>query len=201
MPVQASSTGATFTVLSTTDAGNHLRVTSTQESAYIAGLVSLAVEIAEDITGRSLASKKYSYKLDRFPCGAFIYLPMPPLLTSTCISSITYIDTDGSTDTWGSTYYTVDAHSVPARLTPAYQETWPIALNVPNAVTITYDAGYASSSQVPFGLLHAVKFMVGHWWSNRQDVVTGGGFMTPVSIPKNSDWLLASYKVPFYEGY
>lgn len=200
MPVAASSTGASFTVLSTTDAMTHLRVTSTNEAGYIGNLVSLAVEYVENITGRSLANRKYTWKLDSFPDGEFLYLPKPPLAYSTGISSITYIDTDGSTDTWGSTYYTVDATSVPARLTPAYQETWPITRDVPNSVTITFDGGYTSSSNVPHNLLHAVRFITAHYWANRQEVVSSPGF-NPVSIPKNSDWLMAPYIIPFFEGY
>jgi uncharacterized phiE125 gp8 family phage protein len=200
MPIAASSTGGSFTVLSTTDAGTHLRVTSTSEASYIGSLVSLAVEYVENVTGRSLANKKYTWKLDRFPDRYVLFCPKPPLAYSTAVASITYIDTDGSTDTWGSTYYTVDAHSVPARITPAYQETWPITLNVPNAVTITFDAGYTSSSLVPHSLLHAVRFITAHYWANRQEVVSSPGFV-PMQVPKNSDWLMAPYIVPFFEGY
>lgn len=200
MPIAASSTAGSFTVLSTTDAMTHLRVTSTNEATYIGSLVSLAVEYVENITGRSLANKKYTWKLDSFPNCSYLHVPKPPLAYSTAVTSITYIDTNQSTQTWGSTYYTVDATSIPARITPAYQEIWPITLNVPNAVTITFDAGYTSSSYVPNSLLHAVRFITAHYWANRQEVVSSPGF-TPTAVPKNSDWLMAPYIVPFFEGY
>jgi uncharacterized phiE125 gp8 family phage protein len=198
MPVSASSTGSSFTVLSTTDLKTHLRVTDTNSDSYIGALADVAISLVEAQTGRSLGSRKYTWTMDGFPCQSYLYVPKPPLQS---VTSITYIDTDESTQTWGSTYYTVDTNSVPARISPAYQESWPINLNIPNSVTITFTAGYGSSSQVPAALLHAAKFIGAHLWTNRQDVVMGNGFQTAVTIPQNSSWLLAPYQVPFFEGY
>lgn len=198
MPVSASSTGASFTVPSTTDLKTHFRVTDTNSDDYIAALSSAVMTHLEAVTGRAIGSRKYTWTLDSFPCSWVLYVPKPPLQS---VTSITYIDTDGSTDTWGSTYYTVDTASVPARITPAYQETWPITRDVPNAVTIVFTAGYTSSGQVPTDLIHAGKFIAGHLWVNRQDVVANPMGLSPVEMPRNSDWLLAKYQVPFFEGY
>ena len=180
------------------EAKEHLRVTDTNSDSYIQGLIAVVTEHVEAQTGRTLITTQYTWKLDGFPCGQYLYVPKPPLQS---INSITYIDTDGSTDTWGSTYYTADSVSIPARLTPAYQETWPITRDVPNAVTVTFTAGSSYLSGVPEGIKHAIKFLCAHYWTNRQESITVAGLVTSVNLPKNSDWLLAKYQVPFFEGY
>jgi uncharacterized phiE125 gp8 family phage protein len=197
MPISVS-TKASHYPITLEEAKEHLRVTDTNSDSYIQGLIAMVAEQVEAQTGRTLITTQYTWKLDGFPCEYMMYVPKPPLQS---ISSITYIDTDGSTDTWGSTYYSVDNTSIPARLYPAYQETWPITLNVPNAVTITYVAGSSYLGGVPEGLKHAMKFLIAHYWSNRQESVTAAALVTSVNTPKASDWLLAKYQVPFFEGY
>jgi uncharacterized phiE125 gp8 family phage protein len=198
VPISVS-TKASHYPITVEEAKEHLRVTDTNSDSYIQDLIAMVTEYVEGVTGRTLITTQYTWKLDTFPCDQYLYVPKPPLQA---VSSITYIDTDESTQTWGSTYYTVDSHSIPARLTPAYQETWPITLNVPNAVTITYTAGHSSHlGGVPGGIKHAIKFLVAHYWSNRQEAVTAAALVTSVNTPKASDWLLARYQVPFFEGY
>lgn len=198
MPI-APSTKASHYPITLEEAKEHLRVTDTNSDSYIQGLIAVVTEYVEGVTDRTLITTEYIWKQDQFPCKYTMLVPKPPLQA---VSAITYIDSNGSTQTWGSTYYTVDTVSIPARLTPAYQETWPITLNVPNAVTVTFTAGYSSHlGGVPERIKHAIKFLVAHYWSNRQEAVTAVGSIASVNTPKNSDWLLASFVVPFFEGY
>lgn len=198
MPI-AVSTKASHFPITLDEAKEHLRVTDNNSDSYIQGLIAMVTEYVEGVSGRTLITTQYQWKLDGFPCQQFLYVPKPPLQS---VNAITYIDTDESTQTWGSTYYTADTVSQPARISPAYQESWPITLNVPNAVTLTFTAGYGSHlGAVPEPLKHALKFLVAHYWAYRQETVAGAALITSVNLPKNSDWLLASYQVPFYEGY
>jgi len=198
MPISVS-TKASHYPITLEEAKEHLRVTDTNSDSYIQGLIAMVTEYVEGVTSRTLITTQYTWTRDEFPRAQCMLVPKPPLQS---ISSITYIDTNQSTQTWGSTYYTVDTASVPARICPAYQETWPITLNVPNAVTVTYTAGYGNHlGAVPEGIKHAIKFLVAHYWSNRQESVTAAALVTSVNTPKASDWLLARYQVPFFEGY
>lgn len=198
MPI-AVSTKASHYPVTLEEAKEHLRVTDTNSDSYIQGLIAVATKKAESHTGRTLITTEYIWKQDGFPYACELYVPKPPLQS---VSSITYIDTDESTATWGSTYYGYDTVSIPGRIYPAYQESWPINLNIQNSVTVTFTAGHSSHlGGVPEDIKHAIKFIVGHYWTNRQDHVVSAGFVNSVTIPKNSEWLLADYQVPSFEGY
>lgn len=198
MPISVS-TKASHYPITLEEAKEHLRVTDSNSDSYIQGLIAAVTEQVEAHTGRTLVTTQYTWKMDSFPNCEYLYVPKCPLQA---VSSITYIDTDESTDTWGSTYYGVDSVRIPARIYPAYQEMWPITLGIPNAVTVTYTAGHSSHhGGIPEGIKHAMKFLVGHYWMNRQDYVTAAGLVSSVATPKASDYLLAKYQVPFFEGY
>jgi uncharacterized phiE125 gp8 family phage protein len=78
---------------------------------------------------------------DGFP--TTIYLSQPPAQS---VTSITYIDTDGETQTLASDQYVVDVNSAPARVYEAYNVTWPTTLKIKNAVTVKFLAGYGDAA-------------------------------------------------------
>lgn len=120
----------------------------------------------EQITGRALAEQTFELVLDRFPggctrvhesgriTGPFIYLPRTPLID---VVSITYIDDTGASQTMDSADYIVDTDSVPARVTPAYDEVWPTTQFRINAVRVRFRAGYANDSPTPEYLPEPLK--------------------------------------------
>ena len=152
------------------EAKDHLRVDITDDDTYIDALVKSARIWAEDFTRRSFVTQTWILKADAFPIGNVIYLPSPPLSS---ITSIKYIDTAGTTQTWASSKYDVDTDSEPGRIVPAFGEVWPTTRLVIDAVTITFDTGYGAASSVPEDIKHAIKFLVGHWYENREEVVVG----------------------------
>lgn len=83
-------------------------------------------------------------RLDWFPCE--IELRRPPVQS---VTSVEYVDTAGSTQTLASSRYQLDASSAPGRLRPAYGDSWPTIRLIPNAVTITFVAGYLTAAAVP----------------------------------------------------
>ena len=109
-------------------------------------------------------------KLDHVPCGTDIKFPNPPLLT---VSSFAYVDTSGNSTTWSSTNYSVLSDADPGRLALAYNASWPAVRTQPEAITITYTAGYGAASAVPQTIKHAVKMLVAHWYESREPVVIG----------------------------
>lgn len=84
--------------------------------------------------------------LDAFP--DVIRLPRSPV---TSVTSIVYTDTDGDEQTLSASNYKLDSASLEARITPAYDETWPSARTETGAVIVTFIAGYASAAVVPAG--------------------------------------------------
>lgn len=179
------------------EAKAHLRVESTAEDALIQALIAAAREYAESVTGRQLVTATWDLKLDAFPAdGAAIELPKAPLRS---ITSVTYVDTAGATQTWASGKYVVDAPSgpeaLPGRLAPAYGESYPATRDTLNAVTIRFEAGYGTAADVPQAIKQAMLLHIGHLYENRQSVVVGAGAGAAIAVPQATDWLLAPYRV------
>lgn len=200
MPIAVTSSGrATTLPISLAEAKAYLKVDHSDEDAVIQSMIEAVTDRTENYLGRALINTQFQWKLDCFPYGETLYVPKPPLVS---IDSITYLaSSDGGTTSWGSTYYNVDTFSLPGRLEPAYDEVWPTNVRTQNnAVTIKFTAGYGSvSTDVPESLRLGMKFMLGHVYENRQDVVVGTGYC--VEMPQASEFFLAPARVHFFEGY
>jgi len=170
----------------------HLRVDSSDDDTYISALIKAARKKLEADTGRALITQTWKLILDRFPDSddEAILMPKAPLQS---VSSITYVDTDGVTQTWDSSEYRVDTDSVPGRITPAYNQSWPTTRSVTGAVTITFVAGYGNSSQnIPDDLRHAMRLLIGHWYENREEVVAG---VSIAQVPQAYQFLKQSHTI------
>lgn len=118
----------------------HLRVDTTDEDTLIGAYLASARRWVETYTRRSLVRQTRRYRLDGFG-GSAIELPNSPLRA---VEAITYVDSNGTEQTWTSANYRVDAHSDIPRIEPAWGESWPTTRDVLNAVSIQYSAGYAA---------------------------------------------------------
>lgn len=67
-----------------------------------------------------------------------------------------------------STLYNVDATSEPARIEPVEAQTWPSTLDIVNAVTVDFVAGYGAASAVPENAKSAIKMMVADSYEHRE---------------------------------
>jgi uncharacterized phiE125 gp8 family phage protein len=191
MPLSLQRTvDATTEPVTLAEAKTHLRVVDTAEDDYITALIGVARQHAEMLTGRQFITGTFTLTLDRFP-GYFgdITLPRPSLIG---VSSITYIDLDGATQTVSPALYQVDAQSQPGRLRPAYAQSWPTAKEQMNCVTITFTAGFgAAASNVPKAIKQAVLLLVSQWFENREPLVIG---TIVAQVPMTVDALLGPYR-------
>jgi len=131
---------ATTDPVSLTEAKLHLRVDSSADDELIRNLVHAATVWCERYEGRAYCVQTITAKMDKWTDE--IVLPVAPLLK---VDSVSYIDTAGTTQTLASTFYNVDTTREPGRITLAYQKTWPALYAVPDAITIVYKVGYATS--------------------------------------------------------
>lgn len=140
------------------EAKQHLRVDTDDENGEIDGCIAAAREYVETFTQRPLLTQTWDLKLDAFPCGEAIVLPLPPV---SAVSSISYIATDGTTTTWSSSLYDTDLPAGPkaqrARITPAYGQSYPSTRDVMNAVTVRFVCGYGTAGAVPELIKVAMK--------------------------------------------
>ena len=177
------------------DAKGHLRVDVADEDGLIAGLIESARQWVEAFTHRKLLTQTWDLKMDAFPCGEIV-LPFPPV---SAVSSITYVDTSGTTQTWSASLYTTDLPSgpeaMPGRIVPVYGGYFPSTRCVPNAVTVRFVCGYADEAAVPMSIRQAMLLLVGHWFAHRENVVVGNVSNIISETPVTVQALLTPYYV------
>ena len=139
----------------------HIRVDHIEMDAAITAWIAAAREAAEIFSGKQFVDATYVYKLDGFPHSAWfdsrILLPRTPLDS---VSSVTYLDTNGDSQTLATSVYEVDTSSLPGRIRLKFNQTWPNTQLHPEVVTITFIAGYGAASVVPESIKTAIKMIV-----------------------------------------
>lgn len=177
--------------LSVADAKKHLNLATehTEDDAYITDLITVAVGVAQTFTNRQFISATYVLRLDAFPTE--IHPPKPPLAS---VTSITYTDAGGTSQTLAASKYQVDIYSMPARIRPAYGEWWPATRpDTYGAVILTYIAGYGSvASAVPLRIRQALKAIVATLYEHREPVITG---LSVERIPETAERLLWPFRI------
>ena len=165
------------------DLRDHLRIDDS-EDIYVQTLARAAREWCEMFTRRQFVDATYQLTLDEFSDA--MELPRPPLDS---VTSIAYIDEDGNSQILDSSIYSVDTGVEPGLVRLAYNQSWPAIRSTPNAVTITYIAGYGGPVAVPAVCKHAIKLLVGHWYENREDVVVSDRVRV-IKVPTSVETLL-----------
>lgn len=177
------------------EAKAHLRVDDTAEDDLILNLIAAYrshVDGKDGVLNRALITQTWDLYLDRFPyCGSqAIQIPLPPLQS---ITSVKYYDTDAVLQTMSSGDYFLDSVSEPAQLHPAYNMSWPTALDRVNSVIVRFVAGYGSAeTDVPQAIRQAGLLVLGHWYANRESVSVGNAV---AEMPQSAKWLLDPFKV------
>jgi uncharacterized phiE125 gp8 family phage protein len=145
------------------------------EDALIEGYLGAAREFAELYTRRALATQTLELALDAFPSAA-IELPGGTIQS---ITSVSYVDIDGTAQTIDTANFVLDDYSEPAWLLPADGFTWPSTQSVVNAVKVRFVAGYSIADDspqtypLPKSIRAALLLMLGHLYENREDTTAG----------------------------
>lgn len=173
------------------EARTHCRIDGNQDDELLYILTRTAREYAETYTGRSFVNTTWEHRVDQFP--RFFDLPKAPLSS---VTSITYVDALGATQTLSQNAYQVVSDTGPyaqkARIVEAYNQNWPTARGQADDVRVRYVAGYGSPTDVPMTVRAAIKLMIGHLYENREATLTG----TIVSeFPLGFAALLSPFKV------
>lgn len=156
----------------------HLRAGSGDES-LIQALIEAAREDFETETGRQLVTATWQVKLSGFPkycrgVAQAIEIPLPPLQQ---VNFVKYVDSSGVQQTWDPTQYQVDTFVGPrcqrGRLYPKPGVMYPGVLDIVDAVTIEFVAGYGEPGAVPSVHKALIKLMIGELYANRERTVAG----------------------------
>lgn len=135
---------------------------------FLEAAITQAREQFEYDTGIVCCTSTWVEKLDEWPCENYITLQRRPVAS---VSSITYLDTDGTSQTWSSSNYTLDSNRTIPTIFLTYGASFPALRTIQNAVTITYVAGYGTASSVPKLAKQAVMLAAAHAFSQREPLI------------------------------
>lgn len=171
--------------------GAEVPTTNTTADPELVAWITTARQTCETFTHRAFITQTWDQKLDAFPANDCFLMPKAPLVS---VTSITYVDSNGDTQTVAAANYTVVTPSgpecAPGFIVPAYSLYWPVARSVPNAVIVRFVAGYGAASTVPAPIKAAMKLLIAHWYAQREAVVVG-------TITKELEWAVNSLLWPY----
>ena len=170
----------------------HLRIDTSDDDTYINLCIKAARQWVEGQTHLAMMAQTWDYFIDGgWPTRnglLWITLPLNPVPAQTSPSTviITYVDSDGASQTLAQTQYTLVGRRYGSYIVPAYGVSWPTVRNVPNAITVRFLAG-SNSSPVAFPqeLHQAVMILAGHYYENRE---------TAIDAPKAVEALISPFR-------
>lgn len=155
--------------LTAVEVKDHLRVTFDGEDAAIEDWIKSAREYLDGptgILGRALFTQTWELVLDAFPCADAIILPLPPLQS---VTSITYLDPEGASQTLSTDVYGVDDSGVEGVIFRKAGQSWPSTLCQRGAVVVRFVAGYGDTAEdIPRRLVAAMKLHISDLFENRE---------------------------------
>lgn len=169
-------TGPVEEPISIEEARLHLNVDQEAHDSLIAAQIIAARQWAEKKTKRAFVTQTWRMRLERFPINECIYFNPTPLQS---VTSVSYVDINGVTQTWPNSRYIVSIDNQPGTLSLSYNELWPDTQQQADAVTITYVVGYGTAAMVPEDIKSAIKLQIGDLYANREASIVG------VSINEN----------------
>jgi uncharacterized phiE125 gp8 family phage protein len=168
------------------------------QTSLVNDYIAAASEYIRERTGHVFKTTVYLFCFDRWPynrgAGWFgpsnseVVFPRNPVAS---VDSVQYVDTDGTLQTLAPSEYQTDLVRRPARIIPKRFGFWPtLDVVTPNAVRITFTAGYSNEALIPLRYKQAMRFLVAHWHQNRVPVDDVGS-----EIPKGLESLINNLKI------
>lgn len=167
----------------------HLRLvagaeTYTVEDAILQVYLDAAIAYLDGysgVLGRCMVTQTWRQDFDRW--ARCMRLPLP----AATISSVKYRREDGTLVTVADANYSLKADDLGSYVRFADDYTFPTDLAESQAILIEFTAGFGAAADVPAALKAAILLLVGHWYVNRETVVTG---TIATSLPMAVDALI-----------
>lgn len=181
-PVRTSAPATT--PISVSEAKAQCRVDHADEDTLFGNLVGAVTEYLDGwggALGRCLISQNWRVDFPTWPVTGFIRLPFADV---TAISSVTYYDTNGDSQTVSSALYQLYEDDLGSfvRFTDAFTAPT-LDDDRMNAVSVAFVAGYgANAGDVPEPIRQAMLLMVAGWYDNRESVSAGTMTELPFAV-------------------
>lgn len=179
-------TGPVTRAVTMAEAVQQLRLDDIDEqNSYVELLIDGVIGDIEATYDLALITQTITEKFPRFPSGAgALILRKAPLLA---ITSISYIDSDGATQTWSSSEYTSGTYNGRGFVVSKVDYEYPTDLVIrPDAVTVVYTAGFgATPDTVPRPIKIGALLMIADLHANPTNPVR--------NLPQLSERFLQRY--------
>ena len=173
--------------IDTVSAVEHLRAQGAGADSEIARLVSAARAYVENYTGTRLITQTLALRSDDW--ADLENLPVAPVQS---ITSISYVDTDGATQTLAGSVYDARLYGLGPSIVLKFNQVWP-TIQMGSLITVTAVVGYGASADVPSDLMHALKLLLGDFYQFRETAQADqSGSSYPVAAPVSA--ILANYR-------
>lgn len=151
---------------------------------YVEGLIAAAtawIDGPAGWLGRAIGSQTLEARFEEFD-GREIFLPYGPV---SAIVDVNYLDATGAEQTFSSGNYSLVGGNT---LRLSNDAAWPGLYRDPEAARVTYVAGY---DDVPPQIKQAILLLVGQWFRNRENAITGTIVST---MPMSVEALLSTFR-------
>lgn len=144
-----------------------LKIEATDDAALVERYIRAARSHVESRTGTRLVTQTLALRADDW--SDLESLPVAPVQS---VSSISYVDTDGATQTLATTVYEARLYGLSPAVVLKYNQTWP-TIRSGSLITVTVVAGYGSAESVPDEIAQAMLLMVGDLYAFRETAQVG----------------------------
>lgn len=146
-----------------------------------------AIDYFQNQTQRQLIQATYKQTLNSwpFPNSDGYYAAPVDVVPLYSVSSVKYYDTNGTLQTVSSSdYFAITTAPRPCVAFNASSFTFPsLQLYRPEAIEITFVAGYANAAAVPYMAKVAIKMLATYWYEQRPAVVTASAAAPTATTP------------------
>lgn len=171
--------------LTLTEAKAHLTYDDTDKVTLIVAHSASARAMVEARTGTRLFTQTVRFSTDAW--ADLANLPIAPVQS---ISSITYTDTAGASQTLATTVYEARLDLLEPRIVLKYGQVWPVS-RPGSLVVVTAVVGYGGAGTQPPDVMHAVKLILGDMFAFRETAHEGSSSAIPIAA--TVDALLANH--------
>jgi len=171
--------------VSLAEAKAHLRVDHGDQDDLISAQIRAATAWLDGwsgILGRALITQTWRQEFGRFAD----HLPLP-LAPVTAIDSISYFDAGNVQQVLDPGLYALHTDAFGAHVVPQSGNAWPATCRRPDAVSITFTAGYGAAADVPEPIRQAILLIV-------QRLFDGADTSIDVAIDRTVHALIAPYR-------
>ncbi len=183
---QSAAPGAT--AISAAEVKNYSKVITTADDTLIADLIDAATTYFEEVCNRQLITATWVWTPERF--ARRLVMPRAPLQS---VTTLKYYDSGGTQQTLSSAVYTVVTSVNPGYIVEAVNQTWPSLQGRPEAIEVTYKAGYGNAAaNVPDEVRTCLLQLVDHFYHERSGVAIG---VTSKALEFSTDSIIQRYRV------